>query len=365
VQKLNKYLAGSFLLTFVLSLLVVTFIMLLGIVFKVTELIAHGMDAKLVLRILSYGLPEALSYTIPISILSSGLLVFGRLSADGEITAMKACGISLWRIILVPVLFSVGCTFLCLYINGQLAPKGHMHRRTLLREIGIESPLALLEEGRFINDFQGLTLYIGKRKGDQVRDVRIYDLRTPGVKREIRAASGTMREDKENQSIKLVLYEVRVDPWLDDRPGALYIGQWDYDIPVGGRKRPYQPRKDDKTWLELMGEIRDTHAAYPRLSPEDLERQRTSLRVELHKRLSLSFSCFAFAMLGIPLGIKAHRKESSVGLGLSLLLVFNFYLFILIAEGVEKRPELSPHLINWLPVMISLLVGTMLVNRHD
>jgi lipopolysaccharide export system permease protein len=365
VQTLNKYLAGSFLLTFVLSLLIVTFIMLLGIVFQVTELIAHGLDAKLVLRILAYGFPEALSYTIPISILSSSLLVFGRLSADGEITAMKACGISLWRIILVPILIAVCCTSLCLFINSELVPRGHFYRRQLVREIGIESPLALIEEGRFNNDFPGLTLYVGKRDGEKIRDIRIYDLRTPGVKCEIRATSGVIREDKEKRTLNMILYDVRKDPWVADRPGAGYAEQWTFKVPVGGKKRKYRPREDDKTFGELMGEIRNTPAAYPHLSKQDVILQRVSLSVELHKRLALSFSCFAFAMLAIPLGIKAHRKESSVGMGISLILVFNFYLFILIAEGLEKRPDLNPHLINWLPVLLSFYVGTVLLNRHN
>ncbi len=365
MQTLNKYLAGSFLLTFVLSLMIVSFIMLLGIVFQVTELIAHGLNPKLVLKILMYGSPEVLSYTIPISILSGSLLVFGRLSADGEVTAMKACGISMWQIILVPVLISVCSTSLCLFINNELVPTGHYHRRKLIREMGMESPLAMLEEGRFISDFPNMTLYVGKRKGEAVQDVRIYDLRKPGFKQEIRATSGIISEDKKNRTIKMTLHDVRIDPVTPDRPWPAHVDEWRVDIPVGRRKGEYKRRKDDMTFKELISHMQFTDKHYPRLSREDRIGQHTSLSVELHKRLSLSFACFAFAMLAIPLGIKAHRRESSVGLGISLILVVNYYLFILVAEGLVKRPEMSPHLFNWLPILISLYIGTVLVNRNN
>ena len=84
MQKLNKHLARGFLLAFTVTLVVVTFVMCIGIVFKITELLARGLSWQPVLRIVMYGMPQALTYSIPVSILTASLLVFGRLSADGR-----------------------------------------------------------------------------------------------------------------------------------------------------------------------------------------------------------------------------------------------------------------------------------------
>ena len=70
-------------------------------------------------------------------------------------------------------------------------------------------------------------------------------------------------------------------------------------------------------------------------------------------------------LLGIPLGIKAHRKESSIGIAMSLFLVFNFYLFIIIGESLAARPETYPHLVVWAPVLVSLTLGLFIMRRAN
>jgi lipopolysaccharide export system permease protein len=87
--------------------------------------------------------------------------------------------------------------------------------------------------------------------------------------------------------------------------------------------------------------------------------------VELNKRIVLAVACFAFVLLGVPLGVTAHRKESSVGLGISLFLVFNFYLFVIIAESLARKPEFRPDLIIWIPVLIAVTLGSYLIERTN
>ena len=104
---IHKYMTLSFLTTFLMTLFVFTFVMSIGIVFKVTDLLALGVSWKPILRILMSGLPTAMSFSIPISVLTACLLLFGRLSADGEITAMRACGIGLRQVIAGPLVVSL------------------------------------------------------------------------------------------------------------------------------------------------------------------------------------------------------------------------------------------------------------------
>ena len=103
--------------TFVVTLGVITFVMSLAIAFKVTDLLARGVSGKLLLELLIHGIPPAMAFSIPMSVLTTCLLVFGRLSADGEITAMKASGVSTWQIISPLLHVSIFLTLICLYIK--------------------------------------------------------------------------------------------------------------------------------------------------------------------------------------------------------------------------------------------------------
>jgi lipopolysaccharide export system permease protein len=87
--------------------------------------------------------------------------------------------------------------------------------------------------------------------------------------------------------------------------------------------------------------------------------------VELNKRLVLALSSFAFVWLGIPLGTRAHRKESSIGIGISLLLVTVFYLFVITGESLAKYPGAFPYVIVWIPVLTSLGLGAYLIGKSN
>jgi len=361
---LNRYLLRSFLTTLAVALVVLTFVLSLGAIFKVTDLIARGAPWRPILAIFLYSLPAALAFAVPMSALISALLVFSRLSADGEITAMKACGISMWQIASGPMMTAGLLTALCVYINSELAPKGHFGQRSAVHELSQSTPLGLIEEGRFILDFEGLTIYVGRRKGSAISNIRIYDLRQPGLKREVRAKSGSIRTNRKGELV-LELQDVMVDPLIEDRPGPAFCERWSITIPRGGGDRKYRKREDDFSTLEILAGVRDPRTLYPNLNADDCRIQRSVLLVELHKRLVLACSCFAFVWLGIPLGTRTHRRESSIGLAISLVLVASFYLFIITGESLDEHPEAFPHLIMWIPVVGALALAALLIHRAN
>lgn len=344
-----------------MTLLVVTFVMCAAAAFKVTDVIPW----KTLSRMVWFELPRTLTFSIPVSVLTACLLVFGRISADGEITAMKACGISLWRTAYFPLMVALTCSVLCLYINDELSPKGHLARRQLLNSMGVESAIDLIDEGRFIQEFEGVTLFIGQKdRNNELRNIRIVDSRKE-TRQEIKATRGALEESSDKKNLIIKLYDVRIVLVAVDFPGTLYMEESEMVIPIASRSKTYRPNEKDKTFRRLRWELSNIKDAYPGLAKGDSERQESVIRVEIHKRLVLSVSCLAFAMLGIPLGITAHRKESSVGIGLSLLLVANFYLFIVVAESLDKHPEWCPHLVTWCPVIISAVLGAFLIQRNN
>lgn len=352
-------------MSLVTVLVVMTFVMSLGAVLKLTGLIARGVPAGPLLRLFLAGLPASLIFTLPISALVSSLLVFGRLSADGEVTAMRASGVSLLRIMLPPAVVAVILALVCIHINDRIAPRAHFEQRKTGRELVAMASMELLEEGRFIRQFDGLSIYVGRKNGTTLETIRIYDHRTPGRVRTIDAASGTLRMGTNGVDIVLELRQVQVDPILDDRPGAGYMDSWPIVVPNTKKGYTAAMSEADMTYEELRERVGDTARFYPSLGPKDLAVQRMVFLIELNRRWVLSLACVAFVALGVPLGIKAHRRESSVGVAISLAVVFVFHMFILAAGSLARVPQAQPHLVLWVPVVASLLLAAVLVRRGN
>jgi lipopolysaccharide export system permease protein len=346
---------------------VFTFVFSIGVLFKLSELVSKGIDWHPIVKIFASGIPSALAFTIPISVLTATLLVFGRLSADSEITAVKACGISMWRVVRWMMPITILLTVVCLYVNSDIVPYSHFLRRSALSKITSGNPVDLIEEGRTIKAFDGLTLYVGRKSKNELYNIRIYDKRE-GRMREIKAKSGVVSVVTNSTDLLLELTEVTIDPFSFERPGAAYAGRWPVKIANSKKHRTYSKKSKDMTLAELYVGVRDLDSEVVRNKDnpqeiEDILKRRMKMSVEMHKRLAVSCSCFTFMFLGIPFGIRSHRKESSAGIALSLVLVFCFYLFVLVAEQLSDKPSLHPDLMTWLPVVLSLVVGSVLIHR--
>jgi lipopolysaccharide export system permease protein len=147
-------------------------------------------------------------------------------------------------------------------------------------------------------------------------------------------------------------------------------------------KSPQRPKISDMTFLQLRDEMRDLEArinstaALTNLSAEQLRARKGELaksahdltspvRVQMHQQVAFSFACFGFTLVGIPLGIRMHRRETNAGFAVALLLVAVYYSFILVGKSLDTRPELAPHLIVWLPNFIFQVVGSVLLWRAN
>lgn len=372
MRVLNRYLFGDFLKSFLITLTVLTFVMYIGAVVKAIDYMARGISGPLIMKIFALNIPFTLSFVIPMSLLTTVLLHFGRLSADGEITAMKACGVSLWQMA-APILFgAILLTGVCLYLNATLAPRSHFARRLMLRELGEEDPLALLDEGRFISNFPGVKLYIGKRSGALLEDIILIKFDPEATRAEVRARAGQVTYHPETRVMDILLEGVRLTEYDKEDPTDLakarMLSAESYPTRLDLRemltKSKTNKKPTDMIFSELVHAIQNIRQVFPDIQEKNVARMRSKMAVEASKRLALALSCFSFALISIPLGIRAHRKESSIGIGMALVLFFLFYLFIILADALVDFPQWRPDLLPWIPVLGCQAIGFALLHKN-
>ena len=189
----------------------------------------------------------------------------------------------------------------------------------------------------------------------------------------MRARSGTLKVDKANRQLLVDMYDVRIerpdaaDPLNPSRTRTMTAEYYPKRISLdelnkSGKK--VKKKTSDLTIIELIKTIRELPETMKQFKPIDRAREQMELMVEANTRMALSVSCFAFTLLGIPLGMQSRRKESSAGLGISLLIVFIFYTCVALTRPMADRPELRPDLLIWIPVAVAEIAGLILIHRN-
>ena len=372
IRVFNRYMFRDFIQSFLITLFVLTFVMYVGAVVQAIDYMARGISGLLIMKIFALNIHFTLSFVIPMSVLTTVLLHFGRLSADGEITAMKSCGVSLWQMA-APILFcSALLSGFCLYLNAELSPQSHFARRQMLRDLGEEDPLALLDEGRFVTDFPGVKIYVGKKSASRLEDIILYQFDEKGVRAEVRARTGQVSFNAETRVMEINLEQVRLTEYDQTNPADLSkartLSAESYPVRLDLRqmlKRGTLNKKPpDMSFQELVGAIQHVRQAFPDIQEKNVLRMRAKMAVDANQRLALALSCFSFTLLAIPLGIRSHRRESSIGIGIALVLLFLFYMFIILSDAMVDRPEWRPDMIPWIPVLGCQFIGFLLMQKN-
>jgi len=334
---------------------------------------ANGVSPLLLCKALGYMLPDVLRYALPLSMLVASVLVFSRMSADNEIVALKASGISLWQIMAPAILLaSVLCAinFLaCFYIG----PEMRFRSWRLQWEVLSGSPLQLVESNTVTRLSPTMSIRVGGKDDKGVlRDIHLYEVDNHGqALRNITAKYGSMRFSQEHQTIELLLNDFTITELAiasESRERQMKRGTPNFltaktiTIPIDYQshvdKKGLQRKNQMMSLDMLIGEL---------LNPEIQPGKRTKVWLEFHTRLALVLSPLAFMLLGIPFGITNRRSESSSGLIICVILSLGFYSCMVLAESLGKYLGTYAALIVWLPNIayeISGLAALSRLSRH-
>ena len=372
MKTIERYVFGAFLSSFLLAFLMLSFVLTIGLLVQIVDYVMSGVPMALVWRFCLVSLPETLQWSMPLSLLVSSILVFSRLSADSEISAMRACGISMVSVMKWPVAFAVFCTLLGFWVNNEIVPRGHEVRRTLKTRVSVQTGLSLLEPGRFIDDFPKVKLYFGRKEGNWLYDLVVFDYSTPGVDRMITADKALVTQD--GTDIHFELYHMTVDP-VDK--GHLAMGRANrvvYTLANVVKDKTYRRRGKDRRFLEMCGRISAAEAELAtaaeqsdrqgRRKAELIRQDLCNMKVELNKRLVFAMASVCFVLIGIPLGIRSQRKESTVGMAISLGVSLAYYMLVILMLSCEDAYAIHPDMLIWLPVLLCMGLSAKLIRRH-
>ena len=409
LKTLHKYITGQVLAALLLTVAVFAFVVLLLNVLKDVLPLLFGGQVPLWLVAKAIGLlmPFACVYALPMGFITATLLVFGRFSADQELTAMRASGVSLLSLITPVLLLSLLCCGLSAWFNLDLGPRSRVAFVNLRFELLHDLANAQIPEGQFINEFPGYRVYIGKNNNGELQDILILRLQTSTNGAVVtHAPRGRFTTDRALNQLVVDLVEPRIIN-LGARNNITSMQSWRFNFSATAiTNRIFKPKISDMTFGQLREEQRGLQEELRELkqlnfsaanagSPATLEglkqlnlavgtnaspaataallREETNIRlraservrVAMHQEIAFSFACFGFTLVGIPLGIRVHRRETNIGIALALGLVAVYYGFTMLGGSLAARPELYPHLILWLPNFLFQGIGAALLWRAN
>ncbi|MDP2480309.1 MAG: LptF/LptG family permease [Candidatus Palauibacterales bacterium] len=207
---LTRYLLRLHAAPFLFALSALTLLLLLNeIGQRFNKLLGKGLDWTIIARVFVLSLPFILAVTVPMAVLIAVLYTFNQLAADNEITALKASGIHLPRLLAPLALAGLLIGGALVVFNNTLLPASNHRLALLLSSIGRKKPTFVLRE-RTINEVLANELYLQAARIDRARsalqDVAIYDRRTRDRARTIYADSGDMAYNKTQTDLFLTLY---------------------------------------------------------------------------------------------------------------------------------------------------------------
>ena len=475
MKTLHRYLLSQVLATLVLTVGIFTAVLMMGNAMKeVLALVVKG-QASLwgVTKAFALLVPFVISFSLPMGLLTAMLLVFGRFSADQELTAARAGGVSLLSLVTPVIVFSFLMSGLCAWINLEIAPRCRTAYKQLVYDLAKTNPAALLSENSFVTEVPDHVIYIEQLERDvsnphhwTMQNILLNRMDGGELIQRTRAARGEVEYDEASKQFVFRLIEAQVNVRADklsvifggsdepeeeetppEAPATNSVTtnavpepepeaqpfpaapEW---IPMAGgelilpiamadmEKRVFKPKLSYLTFGQLRRELKRhgeilnvdsngstalAHYSTPNPPENGLELEihrngnavglarfngdatpahlvleilegdiragdrfalsQMPLKVQLHRQVSFSFAAIGFTLISIPLGIRTHRRETTAGVAMALVLILLYYSFVILGQALESKPHWHPHYLVWIPVFLFQFIGGWLLWRAN
>jgi lipopolysaccharide export system permease protein len=402
LKTLHRYITGQVLAALLLTVAVSAFVVLLmNVLHDVLPLLLGGhVPLRLVAKAVGLEIPFACVYALPMGFITATLLVFGRFSADQELTATRASGISLLSLI-TPVLgLSLLCCALSAWFNMDLGPRSRVEFLRMKYDLMGAAINAQFPEGQVIRKHyldKTYDIYVARISDGALEDVNVYQMvNETNWDVLVHAPRGRLLGSGGTNQIVMQLLDARI--LRGKQVDAIKDITLNYS-PDPVTNQVVKPKISDMTFGQLREELRELQGSHltragiaspgglsdlhhlnlsvkTNASPEEVgallrqagmvrDEQIGRVRAAMHGEIAFSFACFGFTLVGIPLAIRVHRRETNVGIAVALGLVAVYYGFTMVGNSLASHAEFYPHLILWAPNFLFQGIGAVLLWRAN
>ncbi len=359
-----RYLFSELIVPFFLGLSVFVFILMMSQILKLNELIiVYGVDFWSVLKLIFYLMTAFLAISIPIAFLFSVLSLFGRLSQDSEIIALRASGFSLIQLSTPVIIFSFIVTVFCLFLTLHVEAWGASSYKKLVWTIGKNKATIGIKSGVFNDDFFGLVLYTDKVDPTEktMQNVFLYDSRDHSNPVSVVAKTGALISSEDLPEVFLVLKEGIIHATGENQQSFQKIHFETYTINLS---------IDESLKVDIKEKPRRLPLAIlkQRIEEEEKKGNTPNFRVyktEYYRKFAVAFAGLVFGLLGISLGIKPTRSVKSGSFIYTILFVGAYWTLLMVGHTLAVKDWLSPMLGMWLGNILFFGLAIFLLYRTN
>lgn len=356
---LDRYIFREMLSPFLLSLAVLLLVLFLEKLFKLADLIvSKGATLASTAQALAYVVPGFLVITIPMSLVVASLTTFSRLSADSEITAMKASRISLYHMIRPVFIFALLAFMITSFISLVLVPGANSALKAHLFTMVKSRALVGVEPGIFSNIFNGMVIYVDKMDSlDNLEGIFISDERSAKEPYAIVARRGKLIADQQSMNVTLAMQEgtILTQPRNEQTYSLMGFDAARINLDVSNALVQNQSPgtgPEDLDSLKLIEEIK-------RLRQKGEKPYR--FETELHRRISIPFACIILGLIGAPLGIRRSRSGKSAGVAIALLVFLLYFIVLSGATNLAETGTYPAYLAFWAPNILMTVAALVFI----
>ena len=359
---LDRYIFREMLPPFFISMAILLFVLFLQKLFQLADLIiSKGATLASTVNILAYVVPGFLVITIPMSLIVASLTTFARLSADSEITAMKASRISLYHMIRPVFLFALLAFAVTAFTSLILVPGANTALKAHLLSMMKSRALIGIEPGIFSSTFEGMVIYVDKMDPlDNLEGIFISDERSVREPYVIVAKRGNLIADPQSLNVTLAMQNgtILTQPHTGQAYSLMGFDSARLNLDISKallqNNSPGKGPEDIET-LELVQEIKRLH-----MEGKPAFRYET----ELHKRLSIPFACILLGLIGAPLGIRRSRSGKSAGVAIALLVFLVYFIILSGATNLAETGTLPAYLAYWVPNILMTVAALFFIIKR-
>jgi lipopolysaccharide export system permease protein len=341
-----------------------------GVVFELVRRVAEsGLPLTAALQVLLLRLPGFLVLSFPMATLMATLLAFSRLSGSSELTALRSVGVSTRRMVLPALVLALCMSVLTFVFNDVIVPRANLEatnslERALGKAISTEKGSNIMysrfgrvamEGGERVKMLTHI-FYARNFLRGEMKDVTLLDFSRLGQRQMLTAESARWNE-------QLSLWQFRNGRIInvDDATGSTTSARFDsYNYPLSRDPLEVAKLPTDPSVM-TVGQARTAERLQRRAGNAKEARR---LRVRIQEKFAFPAICLVFGLIGSSIGVRPHSRTSrSQGFGISVLLIFGYYLMSFIFSSLGITGTLTPFLAAWLPVFIGLAGGIVLLRQ--